>query len=71
MLIWLGKVGPRDLETHSKWPNFMQLHGSITPRMLLPMLMITLWSIIVTAISAKTKPRELISVYGVKILNGN
>jgi hypothetical protein len=39
--------------------------------MLLPMLMITLWSIIVTAISAKTKPRELISVYGVKILNGN
>ncbi|KAI0155352.1 UPF0187-domain-containing protein [Xylariaceae sp. FL1272] len=47
--------GPRDLTKHSKWPLFMQLHGSITPKMIVPLLVVGAWASIITVVS-KTVP---------------
>jgi ion channel-forming bestrophin family protein len=44
-------TGPRDIAKHSKWPLFMQMHGSILPKMLLPLLWVGGWSTAVTAIT--------------------
>jgi len=46
-------AGPRDMDRHSKLPYFMRMHGSVTPRMILPLLWITCWSTLITAISIK------------------
>ena len=46
-------TGPRDLSKHSKWPLFMQMHGSILPKMILPLLFVGMWSTAITAISIK------------------
>lgn len=43
--------GPRDLSKHSKWPIFLQMHGSILPKMLLPLFVVGAWSSIITCIS--------------------
>ncbi|KAJ5099800.1 hypothetical protein N7532_006801 [Penicillium argentinense] len=43
--------GPRDMEKHSKWPIFMRMHGSVTPKMILPMIWIAGWSTAITCIS--------------------
>ncbi|TVY22813.1 UPF0187 protein, partial [Lachnellula hyalina] len=43
-------VGPRDLEKHSKLPYWMQMHGSVLPRMILPMAMIAGWSTLITCL---------------------
>ncbi|KAI0201607.1 Bestrophin, RFP-TM, chloride channel-domain-containing protein [Astrocystis sublimbata] len=51
--------GPRDAAKHSKWPLFLQLHGSITPKMILPLLAIGAWASLVTALSAKFEHIEL------------
>ncbi|CAK7215982.1 hypothetical protein SBRCBS47491_002676 [Sporothrix bragantina] len=48
-------TGPRDIQKHSKWPMFLQMHGSILPKMLLPLLAIGTWSMIVTSVSFFTK----------------
>lgn len=29
--------GPRNIYSHSKWPIFMRLHGSVVPKMIVPM----------------------------------
>ncbi|KAL9030880.1 MAG: hypothetical protein Q9180_006862 [Flavoplaca navasiana] len=42
---------PRDIEKHSKLPYFLRLHGSITPRMLVPLGFIGLWATLITCIS--------------------
>ena len=42
---------PRDIEKHSKWPYFMRMHGSITPRMIVPLVFIGIWATIITCIS--------------------
>jgi hypothetical protein len=44
-------VGPRDLDKHSKWPVFMQMHGSILPEMVLPLVFVAMWSTAITCIS--------------------
>ncbi|PHH75946.1 hypothetical protein CDD82_4209 [Ophiocordyceps australis] len=44
-------TGPRDISKHSKWPLFLQLHGSILPKLILPLLFITAWATIITAVS--------------------
>ncbi|KAH3920558.1 hypothetical protein HBI56_071660 [Parastagonospora nodorum] len=44
-------IGPRDLDHHSKWPIFLRLHGSITPEMILPLLVVAGWSTAITCIS--------------------
>ncbi|KAL8799257.1 MAG: hypothetical protein Q9182_006024 [Xanthomendoza sp. 2 TL-2023] len=42
---------PRDIEKHSKLPYFLRMHGSITPRMLVPLAFIGLWATLITCIS--------------------
>lgn len=44
------KVGPKDLDQHSKLPYAMRLHGSVLPRMILPILCIGGWATAVTLI---------------------
>ncbi|KAH7308814.1 Bestrophin, RFP-TM, chloride channel-domain-containing protein [Rhexocercosporidium sp. MPI-PUGE-AT-0058] len=44
-------VGPRDLDKHSKLPYFMRMHGSVLPRMVLPVLAVGAWATAITCIS--------------------
>ncbi|KAI9902418.1 hypothetical protein N3K66_001770 [Trichothecium roseum] len=44
-------TGPRDLSRHSKWPMFMRMHGSILPKMILPLLFVGAWSTVITIIN--------------------
>jgi len=44
-------TGPRDTGRHSKWPVFLQMHGSVLPKMVLPLLFIGGWATGVTLIS--------------------
>ena len=37
-------TGPRDIQRHSKWPLFMRIHGSVLPKMILPLLFVSAWS---------------------------
>ncbi|GJC83463.1 UPF0187 protein sll1024 [Colletotrichum liriopes] len=43
-------TGPRDILKHSKWPLFMQMHGSILPKMIVPLIWMCLWSAAITCI---------------------
>ncbi|TDZ17498.1 UPF0187 protein [Colletotrichum sidae] len=43
-------TGPRDILKHSKWPLFMQMHGSILPKMIVPLLWMCLWSACITCV---------------------
>ncbi|PYH42021.1 UPF0187 domain membrane protein [Aspergillus saccharolyticus JOP 1030-1] len=43
--------GPRDLDRHSKWPLAFRMHGSIMPKMILPLFLVALWSTAITCIS--------------------
>lgn len=43
--------GPHNIQKHSKWPFFLQLDGSVTPKMILPLLLIGAWSTLITCIS--------------------
>jgi putative membrane protein len=45
------QVGPMDLDKHSKLPYFMRMHGSVLPRMIVPLLLITSWTTLITCIS--------------------
>ncbi|KAK2070453.1 hypothetical protein P8C59_004943 [Phyllachora maydis] len=44
-------TGPRDILKHSKWPVFLQMHGSILPKMILPLIGVGLWSTLIMCIS--------------------
>ncbi|KAI0477911.1 Bestrophin, RFP-TM, chloride channel-domain-containing protein [Xylariaceae sp. FL0804] len=44
-------AGPRDIAKHSKWPLFLQVHGSILPKMIIPLLGIACWATLITALS--------------------
>jgi putative membrane protein len=44
----LLKVGPIDLDRHSKWPYFMRMQGSVVPRMVVPIFCIGVWTAIIT-----------------------
>ncbi|KAK4645253.1 hypothetical protein QC761_001280 [Podospora bellae-mahoneyi] len=46
-------TGPRDIQKHSKWPIFLQMHGSILPKMILPLLAIGAWASLITILSMK------------------
>ncbi|KAI5465385.1 Bestrophin, RFP-TM, chloride channel-domain-containing protein [Mariannaea sp. PMI_226] len=46
-------TGPRDIAKHSKWPLIMQMHGSIIPKLLLPVLMVGAWATLITALHQK------------------
>lgn len=36
---------------HSKWPFFMRMHGSVVPKMILPLTVVALWSSAITAVN--------------------
>jgi putative membrane protein len=40
------------MDRHTKWPIFMRMHGSILPKMILPLLFVAGWSTLITCISA-------------------
>ncbi|KAF2808727.1 uncharacterized protein BDZ99DRAFT_488659 [Mytilinidion resinicola] len=44
-------VGPRDPAKHSKWPRAMQMHGSVMPKLFLPICFYSIWVTVVTAVS--------------------
>ncbi|KAL3465829.1 Bestrophin, RFP-TM, chloride channel-domain-containing protein [Aspergillus heterothallicus] len=43
--------GPRDLDKHSKWPIMLRMHGSIMPKLILPIAFVAGWSTLITCIS--------------------
>jgi ion channel-forming bestrophin family protein len=43
--------GPRDIKRHSKWPYLLRMHGSILPKMIIPLLIVTCWATLITCIS--------------------
>jgi putative membrane protein len=45
-------TGPRDISRHSKWPDFMRMHGSILPKMIMPLLAMGSWATCITTIHA-------------------
>ena len=47
---------PRDDERHSKVPYFLRLSGSITPRMIVPLLFMSAWSTAITCICEFAHP---------------
>ncbi|KAL8945589.1 MAG: hypothetical protein Q9222_007887 [Ikaeria aurantiellina] len=47
---------PRDIEKHSKLPYFLRMHGSITPRMIIPLAFIGAWATLITCISKFVHP---------------
>ena len=47
---------PRDVEKHSKVPYFLRLSGSITPRMIVPLLFVAVWATAITCISQFVYP---------------
>ncbi|KAK0728761.1 Bestrophin, RFP-TM, chloride channel-domain-containing protein [Lasiosphaeria miniovina] len=49
-------AGPRDIQKHSKWPLVLQMHGSILPKLILPLIGIAGWSTLFTAIHMKVTP---------------
>ncbi|KAM0425716.1 hypothetical protein ACHAPT_008963 [Fusarium lateritium] len=55
-------TGPRNLQRHSKWPLIMQLHGSIIPKLIMPLLLIAGWATAITAISEKVHSLQVSSV---------
>ncbi|KAK3370707.1 Bestrophin, RFP-TM, chloride channel-domain-containing protein [Podospora didyma] len=44
-------AGPRDIQKHSKWPLFMQMHGSILPKMILPLIAVACWATLFTTLN--------------------
>ncbi|KAK3291726.1 Bestrophin, RFP-TM, chloride channel-domain-containing protein [Chaetomium fimeti] len=55
-------TGPRDIQKHSKWPIFLQMHGSILPKLILPLLSIGSWATCVTCIHVLVTPISIGSV---------
>ncbi|KAK4864316.1 hypothetical protein LT330_009843 [Penicillium expansum] len=45
--------GPRNMEKHSKWPIMMRMHGSVMPKMIMPLVTVAIWSTAVTVFSKK------------------
>jgi len=50
------------MSKHSKWPFFMRMHGSVLPKMLLPLLVTSLWSILITLLSQYVYPLKVSSL---------
>jgi predicted membrane chloride channel (bestrophin family) len=46
------------MEKHSKWPIMMRMHGSVMPKMILPLLTVAIWSTAITVFSKRVHPRE-------------
>jgi putative membrane protein len=53
---------PKDHCRYSKWPFFLRLHGSVLPKMILPLFVVAGWSTMVTCISQLVSPLGINSV---------
>jgi ion channel-forming bestrophin family protein len=42
--------GPRNIHKHSKWPYFLRMHGSILPKMIVPLTILGAWATLITLI---------------------
>lgn len=51
--------GPIDIDKHSKWPFFLRIHGSVLPKMIVPLLMVGGWATLITCISQLVHPLEI------------
>lgn len=49
-------TGPRDIQKHSKWPLFLRLHGSVTVRLILPLLAVAAWATAIVTVSQLVTP---------------
>lgn len=47
------------MSKHSKWPYFMRMHGSVFPKMILPITVVAVWSTLITAISQLITPLKV------------
>jgi predicted membrane chloride channel (bestrophin family) len=56
--ITIMQHGPRNMEKHSKWPIMLRMHGSVMPKMILPLLTVAAWSTAVTLFSRYVHDRE-------------
>lgn len=54
--------GPRNIQKHSKWPLILQLHGSIIPKLILPLFLVACWSTAITVISKRVHDLSVHSV---------
>jgi len=43
-------AGPRDMQKHSKLPLFMRIHGSVMPKMILPLTFVGAWATAITCL---------------------
>ncbi|KAJ2903848.1 hypothetical protein MKZ38_009231 [Zalerion maritima] len=43
-------AGPRDMKKHSKWPLFLRMHGSILPKMIVPLIFVAGWATAITCV---------------------
>ncbi|SPQ24960.1 79bc8759-3a4b-460d-becb-8b45295d0a9b [Thermothielavioides terrestris] len=55
-------TGPRDTQKHSKWPIFLRMHGSILPKLILPLAAVAAWTTLFTCISKLVTPLIVDSV---------
>ncbi|KAK5075393.1 hypothetical protein LTS08_001539 [Lithohypha guttulata] len=55
-------AGPRDIQKHSKLPFFMRMHGSIMPKMILPLAFVCAWATAITCISKLVHALEVDTV---------
>lgn len=51
--------GPRDMNKHSKLPFFMRIHGSVLPKMILPLSFVAVWATAITLISQLVFPLSM------------
>lgn len=47
------------MNKHSKWPFFLRMHGSVLPKMLLPLIIVALWSTLITILSEFVYPLKI------------
>ncbi|POS87589.1 hypothetical protein EPUL_002524, partial [Erysiphe pulchra] len=48
--------GPRDINSHSKYPLFLRIHGSVMPRMIFPIFCLGCWATLTTYFSKHVIP---------------
>jgi ion channel-forming bestrophin family protein len=46
------------MDAHSKLPYFLRMHGSVMPRMIVPLLIVGAWATCITTYSKFVTPRE-------------
>lgn len=55
-------AGPRDMQKHSKLPYFMRIHGSVLPKMLLPLVFVGAWTTAIVLLDRWVHPLSVDTV---------